>query len=480
MAFRKIYKEKMKLSINGSMLKLSNLVLTEGQKRANMTADVSATGTVITVDNFSGIADNDYLLIGEWGEPTAEIVQVNDAGVDATITVGALAHDHYADTPVTVIPCNHVEFYRETTLIADPNTTAPTNQVGSDVNIMAYRTETIIQDATNTTGYGYARFGSTEDTKYSEFTLGVSYEGNAYNSVEEMAIEAVDLVGLNIGDEHATEEQLLRDFNQAQNIITKTQDWIFELIEDNTSIASTENEYKYALSGLTYPMKYPNSKQGVMNVKFGSNVLKYRDWPRFEELFKDVAITTDSAGSAIGATTITLTDSTEFAESGTIYAGENVITYTTNTESTGVLSGIPASGTGSIEATITAGDNVWQGLSPGVPTLYALFGGYIYLDVPVETDEVGKKIKLKYLKQLTRFSDFSDTTDITFYDALQYYVAYKIELRRGNMDEAEAHKKMFFEIIKINSEAYKMPIMDQLEYYNFGFDNVDNNNNRLA
>ena len=469
MAFKKIYKEKMKLSIDGSVLKLSNLVLSENGKRTHLTADVSAAATTIVVANYLGMADDDYLLIGEWGEPTAEIAQVGAAVSTTSITVGALVYDHYADTPVTVIPCNKVQFYRATTLV-DPNASGSVTQLGSDVAIMAYRKETIYNDATNTTGYGYARFMKEQATAaYSEYTVGVAYEGNAYNSIEEISKEAVNVVGVEIGDEHARESQLLRDANEAQNIIAKKNDWIFELIKNDTSIASTENEYKYALSGLTYALKYPDSKQGILNIHFGSGLLDYIDNDEFDEEMEGTVHTELAADSAISATTVTLDDSYEFAEEGTVYIGSNTLTYTANTETTGVLSGIPASGDYSIETAVSENDTVWQGVAPGVPTKYTIFNGYIYLNVPVETDEVGKKIKFKYLKQLSRFTDFSDTTEIPFYEAIEKYIAYKIEKRRGNEESAQALRGEFYEIVSINEDAYKLPVMEELEYYDFGF-----------
>ena len=479
MAFKKIYKEKLKLSIDGSVLKMSNLILSENGKRTNLTADVSALATTIVVANYEDLADDDYLLVGEWGEPTAEIKQIGAAVTTSSVTIAALVYDHYTDTPVTVIPCDKIQFYRAVTLV-DPNDAGVVTQLGSDVAIMAYRKDTIYNDATNTTGYGYARFMKSQATAaYSEYTVGVAYEGNAYNSIEEICKEAVNLVGVEIGDVSAKEDQLLKDANQAQNIITKTQDWVFELISNDTSIASTENEYKYALSGLTYAMKHPNSKQGIMNVKFGTALLKYRDWHEFESNFEGAALTTAGLDAAIAAVTLTLTDSYEFAASGTIYSGSNSVTYTVNTESTGVLSGISASGDYSIETAITSGDNVWQGLKPGVPEEYSIFDGNVYLDVPVETDEVGKKIKFKYLKTLTRFTDFSNTTDIPFYDALQYYIAHKIEIRRENFDLAKEHKNAFMEIVSLNREAYKMPMMEQMEYYAFGFSGSNDNDSNF-
>jgi hypothetical protein len=43
-----------------------------------------------------------------------------------------------------------------------------------------------------------------------------------------------------------------------------------------------------------------------------------------------------------------------------------------------VLSGIPASGTGSITANISVDDDAWQGVSDGKPTYFCAWDGYIY------------------------------------------------------------------------------------------------------
>ncbi len=399
MSFRKIYKEDLKLRVEGSKLMFSNLILTEGGKRTNLVADVSAGGTTLTVANHEDISDDDYLLIDEWGESIAEIVQINDVSVDGTITIGALAHDHYTDTPVTVIPCDSVEFARAVTLV-DANDGGVVTQLGTDVPIMAYRKETIYNDPTNTTGYAYARFQKTQSTiAYSEYTVGVSYEGNPYNSVEKMFQEAVNLVGIEVGDTDATERELMRDINQCQNIIVKTQDWAFELIEDNTSIVGVEDQYIYPLSDLAIDAKYPNTEQGIMNVIFGTSVLSYIDWYEFEAL------------------------------------------------------------------------KVWDDVSAGTPSKYSIFNGDIYLNVPVESGDVGEVIKIKYLKKLARFTDFSDVTTIPFYEAIPFYLAYKIETRRKNYSEAKMHKGDFSDILEINTEAYKMPVLEDLEYYEFNFSN---------
>ena len=461
-----IFKEDLKLKVENTTLQASHEALTKGQPRTQLTADVSAAATTIVVANWKQIVDDMYLLVGNFGEPTAEIVKAGATPTTTSVTVGALAFDHYADTPITVIPFNQIQFFRYATLV-DANTVDITaGQLGADTNIAAQDLFTSYHDETNSTGYAYFRFLDEEGTKYSEFTVGVSYEGNAYNSIEQIAEEGCSMAGVDINSEFAKEDQLLRDANEAQDYILKSNDWIFELIKDDTSIASTENENTYALSGLSYALKYPNSKQGILNVKFGSDKLKYIDTDDMDEEFEGVAQTTLASDMAITDTTITLTDSYEFSEEGSVYVGANdPIPYTVNTETTGVLSGVDAD---DIDTAASSGANVWQGIKPGVPEKYTIFNGNIILDKPVETDEVGKKIKFKYLKRLSRFDTFDDTTDIPFYQAISKYIAYKIE-KRAEKDTAMTTFAEFKNVLDINKDIYKINTMEESTYYNFSF-----------
>lgn len=456
-----IFNEQLVLRIENTILQASNEVLTKGQKPARLTADVAAAASSITVNNYTEFADNDYLLIGNWGDPTAEITQINDASVDATITTGTLKYAHYVDTPITKIPYNQVKFYRATTLTGDKTI------LGSAVNIDAHNKFTTYHDITNSTGYGFFIFYNAETTGASEYSDGVSYEENSYNSIEKIIDDACSMAGVEIGDKHASEIELLRDANEAQELICKKQDWIFELVKNDTSIATTENENTYALSSLTYAMKYPNTMQGILNVRFGSDRLDYIDIDEMDEKFEDVHRTTLSSTASVAATSITLTDSYEFDESGSVYLGANgAVAYTANAESTGVLSGISSS---AIDTEVASGASVWQGVSPGVPEYYSIFEGNIILDKPVETDEVGKKLKFRYLKKLTRFTAFSDTTEIPFHKALSYYIAYKIEKRRKNRQEMADNKTLFEEMVKTNMDIYKMPVLEEYSYRKFSW-----------
>jgi hypothetical protein len=450
----------MNLKIINNNLIASNVSLLEGKPVAYLTADKAAGSGTLTVNIISGFSVGKYAVLGNIGEPTAEIVQLHaaTAPTGTTITLAAnTVKDHYTDTPLTLLDYNQVEFSRATTLAGSKSVLA-TQAITPD------SLGTIYVDLTNTTGYGFARFKNSTTSVFSEYSTGVNYTGNPYNSLEEIALEACSLAGTNLNDDYSQESQLLRDANEAQEIISQAQDWAFELIKNDTSLSTTENENTYSLSGLTYAMKYPDSNQGILDVRFGSTPLNFKSVDEMDEAYKGTTFSTLSVTAAVGATSVTLADTYEFNESGMIYLGANKPTYTTNTETTGVLSGISAA---DITVEVTAGANVWQGITPGTPLEYTVFNGDIILDVPIKTSEAGKKLKFKYLKKLSRLTDFASVVEIPFYQLLSYYIAGKINRRKRNHTEADKYLELFTTQLQANKDRYALPVLEEQTYYTF-------------
>jgi len=183
-----------------------------------------------------------------------------------------------------------------------------------------------------------------------------------------------------------------------------------------------------------------------------------------EEEYEDVHKTTVSTQIEISDTSIVLANTYEFGESGTIYIGTDTITYTGNTQSTGTLTGCSG-----VAAQHLVGVNAWQGINPGTPDRYTIFDAKIILDVPVGSDEAGKILKVRYLKALTRFTKWTDSVAIPFTEAISKYIAYKIETRKGNKDNATLLKNEFNEIVSINAKSYKIDTMETEDYYTFDF-----------
>lgn len=445
----------------------SNLSLSQDQESARLTADSASGVTTLTVDNISGFAINQILLIGNFGDSNAEIVKTHTATspTGSTITLAAATQfDHYSDTIVTVIDFDQIEFYRSTTL-------AGTKILLATQAISADRKESYYRDITHNSGFAFVRFKNTILTAFSEYSTGVPYTGNNYATVEDIIKKGCRDATVDVGGQYSTEDMLLDDANDCQDAVTDF-DWRFELVKDNTSLQSTAYQNIFDLSDLTYEMKYPASVQGVKEVKFGSTKLRYVDNDEMDDIYDGVHQTELSIQANIGDTSITLVDSNEFNTAGTVYANGHSITYTSNDKTTGVLSGIsPAA----ITAIIPAGYELWQNITPGNPSKYTItVDNKILLNCPVDVVYAGYYVKIEYLKKLTRFTDFSSTTEVPFTDVMPLFISAKIEKRKRNIvlsngadDIYGKLMREFEDALAIKFAVYKLPILEDARYYNF-------------
>jgi len=438
------------------ILKASNLSLTDSQESARLTADIASGSSTLTVDNISGFSVDDYILIGEFGDSNAEILKLH-AETDptgSTITLSSnTTKDHYSDSKVTVIPFNRVEFSRATTLTG-------AKSVLTTKDISADREETTYTD-TNSTGYAFFRFSNPTSGFYSEYSSGASYVEQDDSIIQELIDTACTDALVEIGDKVATESSLLVDINECQKLIT-TLDWNFELEKEALTASSYENIY--SLDSLTYDLKYKGSYQGIKSVRLSGSPLEYIDNSEMEDLQKDFKRTTTTVQAEIGDTSITLSNTYELAESGSIYINGMTLTYTTNTKSTGVLSGISAS---SITSVITVGSIAWQGVNPGLPTKYTITSdNYIAFNVPISSDYNGYSINIEYLKKLSKISDFTSTIEIPFTEIMPIYVQAKIEKRKRNFDNYKSLMEEFNNLVALKHSIFKLPTLDSLEYYN--------------
>lgn len=443
------------ISCVNDVLRIKHPDLT-GNLRTYLTASVAASGVTLTVKDTSGWADNDWFILGYPGVPQTEACDVNDADTskDTSITVtNTLVFAHDVDCPMTRIFERYIEVWGATTL------------TGSKTAIIEKTNATIIQwdkpyteYAVGTTyDYYFVRFSDGQATPVvGEYSEGISNTSLASNTVEEICNNALNLVGEKVGNDEATINRkfLLREFNNWQDDVTARRDWSFELVDEQT-ITSTANTNKYAVSGLTYNLKHPNSDASIIRVRFNGKILEPMKWGEYLESQEGIAYTTLASNTLAAATSCTLTDSYDFAESGTIIIGEDTATYTANAQSTGILTGIGATDFASAH---TAGDAVWQGVSPAEPRKYCIYNDNIYFDVPVHTDYAGIKFRISYWKDLTRATETNDTTDIPFYYLGQYFIASRIEYVKGNLDRGNQWMSLYEAKMMIENKKDRQPL----------------------
>ena len=439
----------------------SNNALTQGQPKARLVADTAATSTTIYFDNSVGFLANDYILIGNIGDRSAEIRKITSVTANA-IVIPATAIDHYLDTPIYKIDYNQVELSRATTLTG-------TKSVLTTIDLNPTLLETIYADTTNTTGYGFFRFKNA--TVYSDYSTGISYVGNDDNSVYEIARKGCAKANQKIGGEYTQESDLINDIDEGQNEILNgtiddsgnVVDWTFEISE--TDITSSVNKAFYDIS--SYLFKYPSNKKGVMSCIFGTKPLEFKNIRDMDNFYIGTGHSVLTVQANAGDTTITIADTTEFNDSGYVYLGGDTVSYTAVDDTTGILSGIPTTGSGSITTTHLVNEEVWQNIQPGEPRYFTIFNGIVKFDVPISINFSGKKIRIRFLIQLPNISSMNDSVEVPFYKALHDYVAYKIETRRKNFDIASNHKNEFKIKVMAAMKLYQSVVMQPYRYHTF-------------
>jgi len=466
------------IDIVGSTIRIAHPDIS-GYTRTSMTAPLTAGGTTLTVRDNNNYEDDDWFILGEVGDAKTEECDVNGAvtrGTSLTIT-NTTKFSHEIDTPVTRIFERKIKIYGASTDGGSGTLIASIDAITGDAFEIQwdrpYSEWTLISTDTTYSYYYAVFFDGTTSSSASDY---VPSTGLAYNTAKKLIESALKHVKADVDGDLITWDWLLDKVNDWQDAVTSyvdesgiPKDWTFEIYEDTSSIAISENENEYALSSLTYDMKYPDSFQGIIQVKIGADELDYIDHDEMEEELDGLVRATVATAASAGDTSLVLSDTYEFPESGSAYVGEDLITFTGNTEASSTLTGIPASGTGAITDTRAVGTVVWYGVTPATPDKYTVFNGEIILNKPCESNIANRKIKFKYFKALSRLTALSNVTDITYTRTAKLYIGSEIEHRKGNSEDAETLMDRFYEELEKDAARDMTQVTEAEDYYTFSY-----------
>ncbi len=418
---------------------------------------VSASGASLTVLDNNGFEDNDYMIIGTIGDNQTEAIDVNGVvtrGTSIPIT-NTLKFPHRLNDKVTKIYERQIKIYGSATYDGHLGASLITTV---DIDWNKEYTEYSLSTTDTAYAYYYVLYcDGTTDGDNSDYVVSTGLESaTVYNVIE----QALDIVGLDDFSEKITLKKCIKYTNDCQLAISQYVyqnprtakfipiDWGHEVTEDKT-ISIVENKNRYDISGLNF--KY-NASRSIISVRIGDKgqIDKINPVEMDEELV-DKAYTELSAQAVIGATTLTVDSNVEYADSGSIYIGSDIVTYTGKSGTTG-FTGIPASGTGSITAIHVIGSPVWQNIVPAKPTKWTVFDGYLIFNCPPDGGYADYEIKIKLYKKLTSLTEASDSIAIPFYNVFQYYIASRIEQRRGNLENSLLLMGQFDKMILANSQ----------------------------
>lgn len=482
MATSKLLQTPKIIEIIGSTLRIAHPQI-KGNVASALAAPLAAAGTAASLYDNNGLKDDDFFIVGSVGDRETEECDVNGAvtrGQSITFT-NTLKFAHQIDSPITKINERGIKIYGAATIGGSgtliTSVDAITSPIADTVMIQwdkDYTEYTLISTDTTYAFYFVKFADGTTDSTASTY---VPSTGVAYNKIEPLIKQAMDLANVRLDNKKLTRDMYVNWANDCQDAVRQftyqdpstgryvQKDWSFEITLDE-GIALVEGEDRYLLSTLTSAMKYPNTDKSIFAIKIGhEKPMQKMAIKDFDILRQGVAKTYANGTAAIADTSITVDSTANFADTGSLVVKTNKLTYTGKTATT--FTGIPASGSGSITATIDDNTAVWQNIQSGQPEGWVIFDGYIYFNRPPNADFAGYTITVRYLKELTRITSVSDGTAIPFTNAVTQYLAAMTHYRLGDKDEGAEWMARFTKQVLANALADYIPMLDEWNYYTF-------------
>lgn len=413
------------------ILKIQNKPLVEGQEFSVITSNAVTGDSTLNVQNADGFAVGKYLLIGNFGEEGSEIIRIHTTtpptGTIITLNT-TLVFSHTMNTRVTQIDYNQAEFSRATT-VSGTKTTLTTKAIEADDLYTSY------DDTTNATGYGFIRFKHSDDVTYSAYSGAIPYTGFTARSVYSMIKGGLNLTNESFSN-LITHDFCLDELNNWQDEVSSVRNWDHESTSTTDTVVAGQKWYDVPTD-----LKHTFEDSAIIQMRVRNDpALRRLDKTEFDLLMENTISSTLAVAVALIDTTITLVDTSDFSDSGSIVINGDSIDYTSKDDSTNVLSGVTG-----ITATHSIGDTVWQSSSLDKPVNFAVYNEQYALQ-PVAYDTYdGYAIYIDYYKTLDRLTDDADLTPIPFPHLAHYFLAWKIEEHKGDPNKKADKWRLLFE-----------------------------------
>ena len=296
---------------SNNVIKIYHPELTE--PTTYLTADLAAAGTALTVKNNAAWANHDPILYEGWNVEDAEIKEISAAVVAGTaLTSSAVTFGHDTGTPLYKITYDQIR-------ISSAATVAGTKSVVATISINASGPYSeYVVDPTATANYYFVQFyNSMASTPYysdySDAIAATGFSAKQVGFIREMAFK-------NIGEEFGGrwtsdwvyDQIYLGELDVSKRL--KRWSWLKSFNTDLGNLA--EGQISIALPS---DIEDSQTNKSVLNVRIASEPdLDYMDWSEYQDDMSDVQHSTTASAVAVAATTITLTNSEDFDDAGTI------------------------------------------------------------------------------------------------------------------------------------------------------------------
>ena len=394
-----------------------------------LTTDYASGVSSFAIENGLKFADTNYIVVNNKGNEKCEILQISGSPtVSAMSLVSASSHAHNRGEQIQFIPFNQVVIESSTDNITfSPLTTLDLNPASQD---------TFYNDTTGTaTTYYRVRFKNESDTTYSTYSDAILATGYSANSAGQIIQTALSDLGESIDGKVITKRFLFDALNEGRREIDEDKSikrWPFRSVFNHNLYSIIPGQYKVAVPA---DLRDPETNKNIIGIRVGKDgrPCDYYDEQAFDNDYMTTYHTTLNGAIVTADTSITLTDSGDFDESGSIeIAGEDIdevldsVAYTANTETTNIISGV----TGIRAAGHADGIDVWQNAAFGLPTNFTLNDGYIYFSQPFADDYAGESVYIDYYKGITDINSDGDELDEPFYNIYIPWLRFKIKAKK--------------------------------------------------
>ena len=467
-------------------IKASIFPLFEDAEILILDADAAAGASTLTVKSIIGAAINNILFLREPGNESAEIIatHASTAPLGNTVTLAAtLVENHPAGTKIYIIRANQVRFYHAATEVDANSDDSTLSALAAAQAIDPTMIENIYEDTAQTSGYYYYRFIDSVNTVNLVYSDAIPWNVFEPQFVENEVGYLLEFVKDKLAQEWDTRFSKIMAFKEITScfryIQGKLKRFSRYLVPDYVIGQTARGVFDYALPSDIYDNE---TNKSVLSVRLGtsSKPLIPLDEKEFDDEMEEVAHTQVRTLATVGGTTLAIDNSYDFDDSGSVnvYTDNAVdaITYTgvTRSATAGVLTGVPASGSGAIGAAHAVDQNVWQNEQEGQPKYFNVRNGRLRIWPLPDASWVNKNVVIDYNEEANSVNSESDTIDTPRYDMVKEWLLWKGDSywrNNGKDDLKNSNFIMFQDILKsairteISGQKHKMnPKINRVNY----------------
>ena len=398
-----------------ALLKYPNKLIVNNAPSSFLANDYLTTGqSSVVLENASGGSGYAFIAIENIANEKFEILPVTSISGNTITLTSNTGFSHQAGAIVYFIKYNQIEFSYSVTLSDIKSVLATINIAGSDEY-------TIYEDNSNVSGYAYTRLKNSVSATFSPYSSAIPY---VYSKKSARELKTLALLELN--EEHSpsiTDEFVFRLINKAESEVVnlrKKGKWAWLRTHNYAIGTMATGGWRLVLPA---DIQDKETDESIEEVKFGTgNNLQYLGLKDWNSLINGVAYTQLTTNLTIGSSTISGILFANFPNEGTVYIGNNIITYTGKTNTT-------LTGCSGVTTAVDAGATIFNRVSTGKPSYYTIQDGYIYVYPIVGPQQSGKALIMTYYHTPSVINTGYDEIAVPDETAIVDYLVWKIDSR---------------------------------------------------